>query len=93
MINIMDLISIIFYIALIILVVVLIFLSIKAIQTLEKVDKVVDDISVKSSKLNGVFNIIDTTTDVVAGFSDSIVNGISSGVEKIFSRKKDKKDE
>ena len=92
-INIMDFISIIFYIALIVLVIVLIVLGIKAIETLNKVDKVVDDISVKSSKLDGVFNFIDTTTDVVAGFSDSIVNGISSGVERLFNRKRGNKNE
>jgi len=92
-INIMDFISIIFYIALIILVIVLIILSIKAIGTLNKVDKVVDDITLKSSKLDGVFNIIDTTTDVVAGFSDSIVNVITRGIEKLFNRKKGIKDE
>ena len=92
-INFMYFMSIILYISLIILVIVLIVLGIKAIGTLEKVDKVVDDINEKSSKLNGVFNIIDTTTDVVSGFSDSVVNVISSGIEKLFSRKKGKKDE
>lgn len=92
-ISLMDFISIIFYIALIILVIVLIVLGIKAINTLDKVDKVVDDISNKSSKLDGVFNIIDTTTDVVSSFSDSIVNVITGGVERLFNRKKGFKDE
>ncbi len=92
-INFMDFISIILYISLIILIIVLIVLVIKAISTLEKVDKVVDDISEKSSKLNGVFNIIDGATDVVSSFSDSVVNVISSGVDKLFTRKKGKKDE
>lgn len=92
-INILEFISILFYIALIILVVVLIVFVIKAIGTLSKVDKVVDDISIKSSKLDGLFNIVDATTDVVAGFSDSIVNVISSGVERLFNRKKENKNE
>ena len=92
-IDFMDFISIILYISLIILVIVLIVLGIKAISTLEKVDKVVDDINDKSSKLNGVFNIIDGATDVVSSFSDSVVNVVSNGVEKIFNRKKEKEDE
>ena len=92
-INLMDFVSIILYISLIILVIVLIVLGVKAINTLEKVDKVVDDINEKSSKLNGVFNIIDATTDVVSGFSDSVVNVINNGVERLFSRKKGNKNE
>ena len=93
MIDYMEFISIILNISLIILVIVLIVLGIKAISTLEKVDKVVADISEKSSKLNGVFSIIDGATDVVSSFSDSVVNVISTGVDKVFSRKKEKKDE
>ena len=93
MISVLDLFNVIFYIVLIILVIVLIILGIRAIKTLEKVDKIVDDINYKSSKLDGVFNIIDTTTDMVSNFSDTIVNGIAGGVEKIFNRKKEKKDE
>ena len=61
MISVLDLFNVIFYIVLIILVIVLIILGIRAIKTLEKVDKIVDDINYKSSKLDGVFNIIDTT--------------------------------
>ena len=93
MISVIELINGIFYIALIILVIVLIVLGIRAIQTLNKVDKIVDDISYKSSKLDGVFNIIDTTTDVVSNFSDTVVNGIAGGIEKIFTRKKENKNE
>ncbi len=93
MINIMDVMSIFFYIVLIILIIVLIVLGIKAIGTLNKIDKVVDDITVKSSKLNGVFNFIDGATDVVASFSDTVVSAISGGIEKVFSRKKEDKDE
>ena len=92
-INLLEFINIIFYLVLIILIVVLIILGIRTIHTLDKVDKIVDDIAVKSSKLNGVFNFIDGATDVVAGFSDSIVNLLSAGIEKVVNRKKGKKDE
>lgn len=93
MINAMELMSIIFYIALIILIIVLIVLSVKAINTLNKVDKVVDDIHRKSSKLDGLFNVIDTTTDALVGISDTFISFIASGIESIFKRKKVKKDE
>ena len=91
--DVFDLINACFYLALIVLIIVLIVLGIKTIQTLGKVERVVDDISKKSSKLDGVFNIIDGATDMVAGFSDTIVNGITNGVEFIVNRKKGKKNE
>ena len=93
MINVMDFMGVLFYIALIVLVIVLIVLAVRAIQTLNKVDKVVDDISNKSSKLDGLFNIIDTTTDAVVGISDTIVSAVALGIENLFNRRKGKKDE
>ena len=93
MINVMDLLGIIFYIALIALVVALIVLVMRAIKTLGKVDRTLDDLNEKSSKLDGLFHIIDTTTDAVVGVSDRIINFISSGIENLLNRKKVKKDE
>lgn len=89
MINITEFFSCMFYILLMILVITLIVFVINAIKTLGKVDKLVDDISLKSSKLNGVFTIIDGATDAVVGFSDNIVGFFTSGLNKIFNRKKD----
>lgn len=89
MINILDLFVIILYIALIVLVISLTVFILKGIQTLNKVDKLVDDMTVKSSKLNGVFNFIDGTTDALANVSDTIVNFVADAITKIF-RKKDK---
>ena len=89
MISLADVLSIFFYILLIILVIALIILVINAIKTLDKVDRLVDDISQKSNKLNGLFCIIDNTTDAVVGFSDNIVNFISTAIGKIFNRKKE----
>ena len=93
MINITELFSCIFYILLIVLVVVLIIFTVNAIKTLSKVDKLVDDISLKSTKLNGVFTIIDGATDAFVGFSDSIVGFCTNGLNKILNRKKEKDNE
>ena len=89
MISFADVLSIFFYILLIVLVVALIILVINAIKTLSKIDKLVDDVSQKSTKLNGLFNIIDNTTDAVVGFSDTIVNFLSNTIGKLFNRKKE----
>ena len=65
----------------------------KVIGTLKKVDKVVDDVENKVGKLDGVFSIIDKSTDAVSLVSDKIIDFVSSAVMKIFSRKKNKKEE
>ena len=93
MINILDFFILLLYIALIILVITLIVLVVKAISTLNKVDKVVDDISHKSSKLDGLFNFIDGTTDALVNVSDTIISFIADTINNIFNRRKVKKDE
>ena len=60
---------------------------------MNKIENVVDDINVKVNKLNGLFSIIDVTTDRLALLSDKVVDGISSLVRKIFSKKKRKEDD
>lgn len=92
-INFADILAILFYILLIVLVVALIILVINAIKTLDKVDKLVDDVSQKSEKLNGLFSIIDNTTDAVVGFSDTIVSFLSNAIGKIFNRKKESRND
>lgn len=73
-----------------ILLVVLIILGVKLIITMNKIESVVDDINVKVNKLNGLFAVIDVTTDKLALLSDKLVDGVSSVIRKMFSRKKRK---
>lgn len=75
-----------------ILLVILIILGIKLINMLDKMEKVVDDINTKVSSLNGLFSIIDTTTDKLSLLSDRMVDGISSVIRKLFGRKKGKEE-
>ena len=82
--------SLIFLALLLVLVIALIVLVINAIKTLNKVDHLVDDISKKSTTLNGVFSVIDIITDAVVGFSDSIVGMFSGLAIKFMKRKKGK---
>ena len=70
-----------------ILLIVLIILGIKLIITMNKIETVVDDINVKVDKLNGLFNIIDYTTDKLALVSDKMVDGVSYILKKIFFKK------
>ena len=77
-----------------ILLVVLIILGIKLIVTMNKIENVVDDINSKVKSLNGLFSMIDYTTDKLALISDRFVGTLSSLIRKIFVRKEGKdKDE
>ena len=75
------------------LLIVLIILGIKLIITMNKIENVVDDINVKVDKLNGLFNIIDYTTDKLAIVSDKMVEGVSYVIKKMFFKKNKKKEE
>ena len=74
-----------------VLLVALIVLVIKCIGTLKKINTVVDDVSEKAGKLNGVFDIIDHTTDVITSVSDKAIDFLSGMVTGLFSRKNRKK--
>ena len=76
-----------------ILLIALTVLVIKMINTLKKVDKVIDDVSVKSSKLDGVFNIVESVTDTVNSIGDKVSNSIVGMVSNIINRRKRKDDE
>ena len=72
-----------------ILLVILIILGIKLIITMNKIENVVDDINKKVKSLDGLFSIIDMTTDKLAMLSDRVVDMVTMVVKKIFRRKED----
>lgn len=78
--------------------IVLIFLFVKLIFTLNKVDKLLDDISEKSKKIDGAFNLVDKVTDTVSSVSDKFIgvifNGITGLTKKVMKkRERDEEDE
>ncbi len=83
-----EILSMILYVLGSILIIVLIILSIKLIITMNKIENVVDDISDKVDSLNGLFSIIDFTTDKLATISERVTNGIALFINKIFKKGK-----
>ena len=79
---------IIIYVLLIILLIIGIILGIKSIITINKVEKVVDDVNEKVESLNGLFQIVDFTTDKLVSITDKVIDGVSSLASKLFFRKK-----
>lgn len=88
MINLTEFLGILLYVSLIVLVIICIILGINLIKTLKKVDKVIDDVDVKMKKVNGVFDIIDKTTDYASSISDKIIGSISNFVGALLRKKK-----
>jgi len=86
---------IIIYILLIIILIIGIILGIKSIITIKKVEKVVDDVNEKVESLNGLFHIVDFTTDKIVMLTDKVVDGLSGLASRLFFRKnkKNKEDE
>lgn len=78
-----DLLLILLYVALIIFVIVLIVLGIKLIKTLKKVDSILDNANTKMTQLDGVFSIVDMTSDYALSLRDKVLKTIS----KIFKKK------
>lgn len=81
---------IIIYILLIILLVIGIILGVKSVITIKKVEKVVDDVNDKVESLNGLFQLVDFTTDKIATLTDRVVDGVGALASKLFFRKKKK---
>ena len=84
----MEFLPIVLYVLGSILLVVLIILGIKVINVLNKFDKTVDDINGKLESLNGLFSIVDFTTDKIATITDTFVDYVTSLIRKVFVRNK-----
>ena len=84
---------IIIYILLIILLVIGIILGVRSIRTMKKVEKVVDDVNEKVESLNGLFKVVDFTTDRLVLLTDKVVEGISKVASKLFFKRKGKEKE
>jgi len=83
-----DTLLIIIYSLIAILLVVLIIFVIRLFSTLSRLNKTLDDVNVKIEKLNGLFNIIDNTTDYISVISDKFVDKIAGLIDNLFSKKK-----
>lgn len=81
------------YILAIILLITLIAFTIKGIKTLAKVNQIIEDIEAKSQKLDGVFTIVDRTTNVMNSVSDKAIAFVTTWFTELFTHNKKKKEE
>lgn len=82
--------QIIIYVLAIVLLLALIVFTVRGIKTLKKVDIMIDDLEAKVRKLNGIFEIIDYTTEVVTSVTEKVSSIFSSGILHLFTRKRKK---
>lgn len=88
-----EVLPVILYILGAILLVALIVLTIKCTITIHKIDKVVDNITEKVTALDGLFSVINVVSNKFTFITETVVNIVSSLIERITRRKGDKKDE
>ena len=72
-----------------ILLVVLIILGIKLIVVMDKVNAIVDNINSKVESLNGLFAMVETTTDKLSLISNRLTGGVMDLIKKVFKKKKE----
>ena len=76
------------YILGITLMIVLIILGIKIIQMMDKMERIMDNIEDKINSLNGVFAVINKTTDSIDLISSKVVGVVTNTIGRLFRRKK-----
>ena len=87
--TIADVLPVILYILGAILLALLIVLTVKLILTMNKIEKVVDNITVKVSALDKLFDMIGLVTGKFTTVTDKIVDGLALLVNKLFKGKED----
>ena len=70
-----------------ILLIALIVVCIKILGTLKRVDKIIDDVEQKSSKIDGVFDLVANTTDTLSIISSKVFDFGIGFVSNLFSKK------
>jgi len=85
----MEILPMIIYILLIILLIILIVLGIKLIFVVDKTDKLLQDVQEKVRSFNGVFKLIDMTSEKISIGVSAIVENIISLINRLFKKRKD----
>lgn len=85
----MEILPMIIYLLLIVLLIILIVLGIKIIIVVDKTDKLLTDVQDKVSSFNGVFKLIDLTSEKISVGVSTIIENIIRLVNKLFKKRKD----
>lgn len=78
------------FVGLIVLIIALIVLCIKLIGTLTKIDYLVDNVTKKAESLDGLFNVIEMTTNRFGAIGEALTSSMMGLLRKVFNKKESK---
>lgn len=81
------------YVLGIVLLIILIILGIRLLRVMDNVESIVRDVDGKVKSLNGVFRIIDVTTDRLSIVADNLIENITTFIMRVFKKKETEKEE
>ena len=93
MISFEEVITVVIDILYVILLITAIIFLINGIKTIKKANQAVDNVNHKLASLDGFFNVIDSSTDLIVGFNEKLLSFIGTAVNKIFKKKEKDKNE
>ena len=70
----------------------LIILVIKLIDSVNRVNSILDSVETKMKTVDRAFGAVDRIVDSLSLAADKVVDGVASGISKMFNNKKKKKD-
>jgi phage-related protein len=70
----------------------LIVLVIKIVYSVNRINSILDSVEMKMKTVDKAFGAVDRIVDSFSMVTDKVVDGIASGISKVFNHKKKKKD-
>jgi len=72
------------------LLVALIVLVIKVVYSVNRINSILDSVEMKMKTVDKAFGAVDRLVDSFSAVTDKVVDGIATGISKVFNRKKKK---
>ena len=88
----MEVLRIVLYVLGAVLLVALIVLTIKLIYSVERINVLLDGVERKMKTVDKIFGAVDNVADAFAALSDKVVDGIAGIINKVFGRKKKRRE-
>ena len=68
----------------------LIVLVVKLVSSVNRINSILDSVEMKMKTVDKAFGAVDRLVDSFSAVTDKVVDGIATGISKVFNRKKKK---